>query len=69
MRGKIILTASILSTFSLHSRAYSEAESIADFFKEKFNMVCLKVHYKTTDEGKTDDVETIKQFDNNQSDK
>lgn len=39
------------------------------FFKEKFNMVCLKVHYKTTDEGKTDDVETIKQFDNNQSDK
>lgn len=39
------------------------------FFKEKYNMVCLKVHYKTTDEGKTDYVETIKQFDNNQSDK
>ena len=39
------------------------------FFKEKYNMVCLKVHYKTTDEGKTDDVETIKPFDNNQSDK
>lgn len=39
------------------------------FFKEKYNMVCLKVHYKTTDEGKTDDLETIKQFDNNQSDK
>ena len=32
-------------------------------------MICLKVHYKMTDEGKTDDVETIKPFVNHQSDK
>ena len=39
------------------------------FFKEQYDMVCLKVHYKMTDEGKTDDVETIKPFVNHQSDK
>ena len=39
------------------------------FFKEQYDMICLKVHYKTTDEGKTDDMETIKPFNNHQSDK
>lgn len=36
------------------------------FFKEQYDMVCIKIHHKTTDEGKTDDVETIKPFNNNQ---
>ncbi len=32
------------------------------YFKEKYNRICLKVHYKTTDEGSTDDVDKIKPF-------
>ena len=38
------------------------------FFKEQYDMICLKVHYKTTDEGKTDDVETIKPFKEHKTD-
>ena len=32
------------------------------FFKEKYEMLCLKVHYKTTDEGTTDAIDRIEPF-------
>lgn len=33
------------------------------FFKEKYNKICLKVYYKTTDEGTADPVDKIKPFE------
>lgn len=33
------------------------------YFKEKYDRVCLKVNYRTTDEGTTDSVDKIKPFD------
>lgn len=32
------------------------------FFKEQYEMICLKVHYKTTDEGTADTIDRIKPF-------
>ena len=33
------------------------------FFKEKYNKICLKVYYKTSDEGSADPVDKIKPFE------
>ena len=33
------------------------------FFKEKYNRVCLRVNYRTTDEGTTVTIDKIKPFD------
>lgn len=32
------------------------------FFKEQYEMICLKIHYKTTDEGTADTIDRIKPF-------
>ncbi len=33
------------------------------YFKEQYNRICLKVNYKTSDEGTTDSVDMIKPFE------
>lgn len=36
------------------------------FFKDQYERICLKVNYRSTDEGRTDSLDKIKPFDNKQ---
>ena len=38
------------------------------YFKDEYDCVCLKVNYRTTDEGTTDSVEKIKPFELSKAD-